>query len=353
MSAFPNPPSTPPLRGSVEPTLSTPVESIETMEDVEYIDLTVSSDDEMVQGPPKKIKLIKPLPAGDAEKDVIPAPTADGITVEDDAPMNASRTENGTFDTNAECLVATPPATSPPPGTFKDVPGDIPDETAAIAGETTTSVPNAVSASDEGPVPWLRRPCSPWSPGHYPVFDPDDECFEFGSFDGDIFTEPYAFKEAVLLVLHYEHRSESTLVENLQDCLRGSALTWYLEELTDKEREDLRDGDVEYWLDALIERFCLDYEEYVRRLGEQALGLEALRHDCDLEEWVESMFTNARPICDGDLEALHLIWEQIDPALREDVPEPDERTEYQDLMENLARAEVKWRKMLGLKPRRW
>ena len=47
------------------------------------------------------------------------------------------------------------------------------------------------------------------------------------------------------------------VAEVIQPCLRGSAATWWIIELTDEERKELRKANLQRWSSVLIDRFKL------------------------------------------------------------------------------------------------
>jgi hypothetical protein len=303
-------------------------------------DSNLSSDGELVRGPSKKVKLTPRFSAGYAEKNDTPFPVESAASPVDESPATFP------VDADAECFAATPPPTSPPLGPHEGASITIPDDCLPAA-----TVPDAFSVGDEPPTSRPSTPSEHWCASDYPVFDPDDPNFEFGTYDGEKFTDPFAYKEHIMELAMWEH-STRKFIRHLQDCLQGSAATWYREELTEEDREELRDGFLEDWLDALIFRFSRPFEEYLEKLKENPLDLTVVQKGWDMEDWMEEQFNRANPVSDEHWEALHLIWESIDPALRQDVPEPDEDSEYQDFLGDLEDACVEWRRMLGLKPKK-
>lgn len=339
MSAFPDPPSTPP-RGSVNLTSATPTGVIKDKKTEDSYDFNMSSEDELVRGPSKKVKLTPRFSAGDAEENDIPFLVERAASPEDEAPATFP------VDADAECFVATPPPTSPPLGPHKWASFSLENYRLPAA-----TVPDTFSAGDEPPTSRASTPSEPWCASDYPVFDPDDPDFDFGTYDGEKFTDPCAYKEHIMGLSIWGH-SNRMFTRHLQDCLQGSAATWYREELTEEDREDLRDGPLEDWLDALRYRFSRPPEWYLEKINENPLDLTVVRQGWDMEDWMAEQFNRANPVSDEHWEALHMIWESIDPALRQDVPEPDKHSQYWDFLEDLEDAYEEWRRMLGLKPKK-
>ncbi|KAJ5381422.1 uncharacterized protein N7496_003850 [Penicillium cataractarum] len=349
MSAFPDPPSTPP-RGPVNPTSATPTGMIDDMESDDFYDSTSSSDDELIQGPSKKVKLTPRDSAGDAVKNDTPVPAKgaaspkDGTLTEGSVHSEGKAPASVPADTDAECLVATPPPTSPPLGPREDT-------TVAVPGDSlpATTVPDAPSAGNEPPASRESTPSEPFCATNYPIFDPDDSDYEFGDYDATVFTEPYAYRQ-YMLERQVWRMVESRITRHLQDCLRGSALTWYQEELNDEEREDLRDGSLEDWVDSLCDRFSRPPEDHLEKIKENPLDLTVVRASKNIDYWLDGQFKRADPVTDEHWEALHMVWESIDPELRKDVPEPDSDSCYVGFLWDLEHAHVQWRLRLGLPP---
>lgn len=351
MSAFPDPPSTPP-RGSVNPTSITSTEVIEEMDSEDFYDSTSSSDDELVQGPSKKVKLTPRDSAGDAVKNdtAVPAKDAaspkDGTLTEGSVHSEDKASATVPADTDAECLVATPPPTSPPLGPSEDASIAVPEDSLPA-----TTVPDVPSAGDERSASPSSSSSEPFCAENYPIFDPDDPGYEFGDYDGEVFTDPHAYRRYML-----ERRTwglvERRIIRHLQDCLRGSALTWYHEELNDEAREDLRYGVLEDWVDVLCYRFSRPAQDYMEKIKENPLDLTVVRASREIEWWLSGQFNRADPVSETHCEALHLVWESIDPELRKDVSEPDSDSDYHSFLWDLEHAHVEWRLKLGLEPMR-
>jgi hypothetical protein len=328
---------------------------IEAKETETFLDLTMSSDDELVQGSSKKVKLSHPRPRSgkDAEKALTLALTESGASAEAGAPTTDCAPSEGNAptapaNTEAECLVATPPATSPTLGACEDAPITISEGSLTVTPEPTSPVPDGAPPNND-PLSRSSTPDDYWCADDYGVFNPDDrENFPFASVDRDIFTDPYAYKEYILECAMMEF-NERKFRRNLQDCLRGSARTWYERELNDEERDELREGFLEDWLDCLIRKFHANPDEAMELIKDAPWDWSYVRKGNEPEHWLEYQFGCARQVCEYHWEALHLIWEQIIPEMRGDVPEPVRGCEYQGFLEDMEEANEKWRKKVGFK----
>lgn len=351
MAASPDQPSTPPPRGSTDHTSTTPGRVVEAKETKSIHDLTMSSDDELFQGSPKKVKLSHPRPGKDAEKILTPFLPETGASIEAGVPTtdcapSDSNTPIVPADIEAECLVVTPPATSPTLGACEDVPITISEGFLAATPEPTSPVPDAAPQNDNRPSR-CSTPSDHWCADDYGVFDPDErENFAFASYDGDIFTDPSAFKEHIMYWAMMEN--DRKFRRHLQDCLRGSARTWY-ESLNEEEREDLRESTLEDWLDLLIANFSADYDDVMKIIKAAPWDWSKVQKKVKPEDWLEYLYGCATQVSEYQWEALHIAWGQIDPEMRDDVPEPDSDIEYQDFLDYLEQANEEWRETLRLK----
>jgi hypothetical protein len=318
--------------------------------DKNFLDLTMSSDDELVQRSPKKVKLSHPRSRKNAENAATLDLPETGASVEPGAPATDCAPSDGNAptvpaDTEAECLVATPPATSPTLGACEDAPISISEGSLTATPEPASPVPDAAPAKDNFPSR-CSTPSDHWCADDYGVFDPDErENFAFASYDGDIFTDPSAFKEHIMYWAMMEN--DRKFRRHLQDCLRGSARTWY-ESLNEEEREDLRESTLEDWLDLLIANFSADFDDVMKIIKDAPWDWSKVRKKVKPEDWLEYLYGCASQVSEYQWEALHIAWEQIDPEMRDDVPEPDSDCEYQDFLDYLEQANEEWRETFSV-----
>ncbi|KAF3396309.1 hypothetical protein F1880_007018 [Penicillium rolfsii] len=355
MAASPYPPSSPLSRGSTDPTSTSPARVLEAIEAKKVHDLDMPADDELVQGSPKEVKLSDPRAGKDAEKavsldltEIVACADASTSTIDCASPVGNALTVPAKFD--AESFVVTPPATSPTIGACEGTPVTITEGSLTATPEPTSPVPDAAPPTENSPSR-CTTPSDHWCANDYGVFNPDErEKFPFASADGDIFTDPNAFKEYILDCAMME--DDRKFKRHLQDCLRGSARTWYEQELNDDDREDLREGALEHWLDFLCHKFGADFDEVIKVMKDAPWDWSMVRKGNRPEDWLEYQFGCARQVCEDHWEALHLTWEQIDPEMRDDVPEPDIDAKYQGFLRNLEQADKKWHEMLRKKDER-
>lgn len=358
MSAFPDPPSTPPPGGSTGPTPSTPVKVMKSKDFEDLSDPAMSSDDEsMRRPPPKKIKL-KHVPfANDTEiaKHLVQAgdsdPAEDEISADGSAPSEGPGIPAGPTDIDIECGVPTPPGTSPALGPREDTPAAIPGETALALPKAAPLVPDAAASDFEPPNSRSPSPVPGWDASNYPVFCPDEDK-EFGPDEcgAGVISDSYDFKDYIMELDYHDYFRK--YLPHLHECLRGSARDWW-DGLSDDTRENLRYGCLEHFLDCLCWAFPPDSEEYLEIIRYNPWDWVSVRTGHSIEGWLESLFGLAERCHDEHWKALHIIWQQIDPVMRKDVPEPDENTGYDRFLFDLESAVKVWKYIIRYKNHRW
>ncbi|KAJ5176844.1 uncharacterized protein N7482_002721 [Penicillium canariense] len=313
-------PTTPP-----PPHESTSIGGIESKE-TRVIDLTMSSDEE--QGPAKRIMLAKD---GPAKKPILRAPVKGEAATATPADIAHA----------VEYRVDTPPATSPPVGSH-EAPFVLPDEAPASASCASSPTDSALSRSPAR--------CG-WDKSYtadLDVFAPGEPDIEY--WDGlGTYTDVHWFVEYIETVMDYIPPAD--IQRNLQNCLRREARTWYDNELTDKERSDLRHLHVQEsdgWFDMLTARFHgeINHDLEMMKFRARTFTWDDVRHDSPIEYFLQNMYRYARFCFDEHWEKLHAIWEQIDPTMRKDIPEPNELSRFQPFLTLCEKAEAKWRYMV-------
>ena len=108
----------------------------------------------------------------------------------------------------------------------------------------------------------------------------------------------------------------------ITECLRGSALTWYLAELTELERDLLHDTNLDRWYTTLIDRFRMRNAVALSQIVSQTYSLSDIRHTSP-RAFVQQMLHLAKSAgIDSRYTRLTLIWNRFAVNLRRDIPEP-------------------------------
>ena len=129
------------------------------------------------------------------------------------------------------------------------------------------------------------------------------------------------------------HGTEA-VAEAIQPCLRGSAATWWIIELTDEERKELRKANLQRWSSVLIDRFTLLPSIPVSKLVTSEFSWRDLYQPPRI--WIRQMVLNMTAAgIDSTFIQLFIIWNSMHPDLSADIPMPDETTEFVDFLEEV------------------
>lgn len=174
---------------------------------------------------------------------------------------------------------------------------------------------------------------------------------EVGYFDGEISVLRHI--ENNDNILHFHHvvafvnhlralsvfKTEDALRYNIHACLRGTALEWFISELSQQDREALRTLPLEEgWFKALEVRFkpCA-LANVIIELGftsddwEKNRRPDAIRAHCVLRD-LQVARAEAHPV-----QWLRELWQMIPRGLEQYLPEPTHNTSILEFMSNLDR----------------
>ena len=122
----------------------------------------------------------------------------------------------------------------------------------------------------------------------------------------------------------------------VSECLRGSALMWYSIELTELERDLLRDSDLDRWYTTMINRFKIRTSVALSQLIHRSYGMQDLRNNKHPRAFIQEMLHLAKA---ANLESLDnqltMIWNQLHVSLRRDIPEPTKYTSLGQFLEHI------------------
>ena len=135
--------------------------------------------------------------------------------------------------------------------------------------------------------------------------------------------------------------SQHDVKQLLSACLRGTALMWYSMELTELERDLLRDADLDRWYTTLINRFKIRTSAALAQLTSQSYSLTDIRHTSP-RAWIQQMLYLSKSAgLDSVYNQLLVIWNRLAVSLRRDVPEPQPTTSIgQFLMDVDAKTDI-------------
>ena len=145
----------------------------------------------------------------------------------------------------------------------------------------------------------------------------------------DIYTWVERLKDLV-----YIHGSDD-VKQVIQPCLRGSAATWWIAELTDEDRRKLRAADLQRWYSLLIKRFKIQTSVAISRITSSSYSPQDLTRGSP-RIWIHQMLHYAKAAeMDSTFNQLILIWNRFDANLRKDIPMPKPTTRLIDFLEQI------------------
>lgn len=141
-------------------------------------------------------------------------------------------------------------------------------------------------------------------------------------------------------------KDEDTIRLNLHACLRGTALEWFISELSHEHRESLRDLPLEEgWFKKLEDRFKPEGSESLKNFDDMRSidngGLPVVREmsrNISPVIWAHNAlrYLQASGSCSDVSEQVHEIWEFLDENYEEwKIPEPNSNTSILDFMRSL------------------
>lgn len=112
----------------------------------------------------------------------------------------------------------------------------------------------------------------------------------------------------------------------ISSCFRGTALMWYSMELTELERDLLRDAELDRWYTTLIDRFKVRTSAALAQLTSQSYSLADIKSTSP-RAWIQQMLHLSKSAgLNSIYHQLLLIWNQLAISIRRDIPEPQETT---------------------------
>ncbi len=129
----------------------------------------------------------------------------------------------------------------------------------------------------------------------------------------------------------------------ITSCFRGSALMCYSMELTELERDLLRDANlVKLWYTTLINRFKTRTSVALSQMAGQTYGLADIRHTSP-RAFVQQMLHLAKSAqMDSVYNQLAIIWNQFIVSLRQHIPKPQPRTTIGRFLEKVDSKTAIW-----------
>lgn len=190
-----------------------------------------------------------------------------------------------------------------------------------------------------------------WRPGDIGFFDPDldeshgkGDCVQVGNHT--YWRNVFLFTDAVQDNAQGER--QAVVRQNLNTCLRGSALAWYTSELDNLQRVGLRyaENGVEEWVKALVQRFKDAPNVAMRKLNAERYSVADVKNNKNVRSYVTAVMRHARAAeLDKPIQQLSQAYNNLDPQLRPFINRPNHATTVREFMDELEAKQDAWRDM--------
>ena len=139
-------------------------------------------------------------------------------------------------------------------------------------------------------------------------------------------------------------KSSGLVRRNLNKCLRGVAQEWYIGQLTDMEREYIKEGHgVDRWKRMLLRRFKKTQSSALKALEAESYSLSDIRSGRHTSSYVTTVIRAARDAGLEEVSAqLTWAWNKIDPDLRGFIRRPTSTTTVTEFVEELDNMKEVW-----------
>lgn len=131
-------------------------------------------------------------------------------------------------------------------------------------------------------------------------------------------------------------RDEPKLRTALVQCLRGSALIWHSMELSDLEKQLLKNADLDSWYGALIHRFKERTPAALQHLQRERYSMADARQQKNPRLYAQDIFRYAKAAEMPSLyNQLSIAWNNLNWEFRRDIPEPTSTTTMRAFLDQL------------------
>ena len=147
-----------------------------------------------------------------------------------------------------------------------------------------------------------------------------------------VYRDIYTWVERLKDLVHVHGAADVRQI--IQPCLRGSAATWWIAELTDDDRKKLRDADLQRWYSLLIRRFKMQTSVAISQLTSSSYSPQDLHRSPRI--WIHQMLHFAKAAeMDSTYNQLTIVWNRLDANLRKDIPMPKPNTRLADFLDQI------------------
>ena len=137
-------------------------------------------------------------------------------------------------------------------------------------------------------------------------------------------------------------KGDTLLRQNLQICLRGTALAWFTTELTENDKR-LVTYSIDEWYRLLLARWKQPRSQGMAVLLREKYSMQDAARRREPREYAQVIMRAAQNADMGVMkDHMLLIWNGLDTEFQRDIPEPDAATDYNRFLESLDKRKYQW-----------
>lgn len=137
-------------------------------------------------------------------------------------------------------------------------------------------------------------------------------------------------------------KGDVLLRQNLQICLRGTALAWFTTELTENDKR-LVTYNIDEWYRLLLARWKPPRSQGMTVLLREKYSMQDASRHREPREYAQTIMRAAQNADMGVMkDHMLLIWNGLDTEFQRDIPEPDANTDYNRFLESLDKRKYQW-----------
>ena len=246
--------------------------------------------------------------------------------------------ESSTRPTTSHSNPSTTPAMASHEGT-----GFTPEQWKALRSLVAgISTPQQPRQEYQGPPPTVP-PQEPreWRAEDIGYFDPDYEDSNSNYSNAMVSTGKHTFYKDVYTFVDRlrdmaKLRGPDKVRTVLPECLRGTALVWHSAELSEMEKDLLRDASLDNWFGAMIRRFKERTPLALQHLQTERYTMTDARTGKNPRVYAQEIFRHAKAAeMSSVYNQLSIAWNNLDVEFRRDIPEPTAGTSIRVFLDSL------------------
>ena len=137
-------------------------------------------------------------------------------------------------------------------------------------------------------------------------------------------------------------KGDVLLRQNLQICLRGTALAWFTTELTENDKR-LVTYNMDEWYRLLLARWKPPRSQGMAVLLREKYSMQDAARHREPREYAQTLMRAAQNADMGVMkDHMLLIWNGLDTEFQRDIPEPEAATDYNRFLESLDKRKYQW-----------